>query len=384
MDIQKLQSLLNREEGPKLDFKLELNINSYSGKKELARDVCAIANSRGGRGYIIFGVEDKTKRIVGINPDDFVEEKIQQIISTRCDPPIPISVEVIEYIGKYLAVIIVYSGEQKPYQLREAGAFYIRRGSTTDIMRREEIASLLQDAGLLNYELIPIIRAGIESMNMIKIREYCSKIGAPFDGSNFEVLESLGILTRDRESNEFHPTGGGLLLFGYNPQLYLPHCCIKVLNKINPLHEQVKTFSGPLLQMIDDAEEFVKKVVDEESYPLSAVNEALANAVAYRDYFDMYHEILVLIFNDSLQIISPGSLIKNSNNRIYGDNIPARRNMWLYQRLITLDMKNRFLQTGRGFKRMRKAFSGRGKIKFLNMEDKNVFKVIFPGVEMFK
>lgn len=384
MDIQKLQSLLNKEEGPKLDFKLELNVESWGGKKELARDVCAIANSRGGRGYIVFGVEDKTKNVVGINPDDFSEEKIQQIISTRCEPPIPISVEIIDYNGKYIAVITIYSGEQKPYQLREVGSFYIRRGSTTDVMRREEVASLLQESGLLNYELTPVLKAGIDSMDMNRIKNYTSKIGASFDGSNLEILETLGIIIKDKENNEYHPSGGGMLLFGNDPQLFLPHCCIRVINKINLSLEQVRTFSGPLLDMMDKTENFIEKAISNPIYPLNAVNEALANAVAYRDYFDMYHEILVLLLKESIQIISPGSLVKNSNNSVYGVNIPARRNMWLYQRLITMDTKSRFLQTGRGFKRMRQAFRGRGRVKFLNMEDKNVFKVIFPGIDTLK
>lgn len=383
MDTQKLQSLLNREEGPKLDFKKQLNIDTGSGKKELAKDVSAIANSRGGRGYIIFGVEDKTKRIIGINPEDFKEEKIQQVISTRCEPPIPISIEIVEYLGKHIAVIVIYSGEQKPYQLREVGSFYIRRGSTTDIMRKEELASLLQESGLLNYELTPVTRAGLGALNMERVKEYTKRTGIFVDDSNTAILESLGIIVRDKESGEYHPTSGGLLLFGHNPQLYMPHCCIRVVNKINPGYDQVRTFSGPIFGMIDDVEIYLKNIVNKDSYPLSAVYEAISNAVAYRDYFDIYNEILVLLLKNSIQVISPGSLIKDSSNKLYGVNIPARRNMWLYQRLITIDTKNRFSQSGRGFKRMRKAFSGHGRIKLLNLQDKNVFKVIFPGVEAF-
>jgi len=383
VDIQKLQSLLNREEGPKLDFKLKLDINTASGKKELAKDVSAIANSRGGRGYIVFGVEDKTKKIVGINPEDFQEEKIQQVIGTRCEPPVPISVEIIEYSGKHIAVIVIYSGGQKPYQFREAGSFYIRRGSTTDVMRKEELASLLQESGLLNYELTPVTRAGVDALDMEKIKEYIKRTGVSTDNLDMNLLESLGIIVKDKESSEYHPTSGGLLLFGYNPQLYMPHCGIKVINKINPGYDQVKTFSGPIEDMLDETETYIKNIINNDSYPISAVYEAISNAVAYRDYFDIFNEILILLLKKSIQVISPGSLIKDNNNKVYGVNIPARRNMWLYQRLITIDTKNRFSQSGRGFKRMRKAFSGYGRIKLLNLQDKNVFKVIFPGIEAF-
>ncbi|WHE06136.1 ATP-binding protein [Thermoanaerobacterium thermosaccharolyticum] len=58
MDKKKLKLLVNRDEGHKLDFKLKIDLDLESGRKELAKDVCAIANSRGGRGHIIIGVED--------------------------------------------------------------------------------------------------------------------------------------------------------------------------------------------------------------------------------------------------------------------------------------------------------------------------------------
>ena len=77
MDVHKLKQLLSQEENEKLDFKAELHLSTESERKELVKDVTAIANSRGGRGHIIFGVEDKTKRILGINPELFQEEQIQ-------------------------------------------------------------------------------------------------------------------------------------------------------------------------------------------------------------------------------------------------------------------------------------------------------------------
>ncbi|GAB6169901.1 hypothetical protein JCM1393_23610 [Clostridium carnis] len=146
MNKRKIRSLIKREEGLKLDFKLKLLLNYESGKKELAKDICAIANSKGGRGYIIVGIEDKTKKIVGLNKDElFTEEQIQQIVSSRCEPPIPVSVSKHFIDGKCICVIIIYNGDQKPYQIRETGAFYIRRGSTTDVMRRDELIEAIEE-----------------------------------------------------------------------------------------------------------------------------------------------------------------------------------------------------------------------------------------------
>ncbi|NYC30126.1 putative HTH transcriptional regulator [Clostridium saccharobutylicum] len=101
MDNKKLLFLIKKDEGTKLDFKLKLDLTTENGKKELTKDVCAIANSSGGRGYIIVGIQDKTKKIIGIkNEDMFKEEQIQQIVTTRCEPPIPLEVEFIDIDNK--------------------------------------------------------------------------------------------------------------------------------------------------------------------------------------------------------------------------------------------------------------------------------------------
>jgi predicted HTH transcriptional regulator len=268
--------------------------------------------------------------------------------------------------------------------MRETGTFYIRRGSTTVIMRKEELASILQETGLLNYELTPVLKAGAGSLDMNKVREYTSKIGVDFSGNNFDIIESLGVIVKDREYNEYHPTAGGLMLFGINPQMYLPHTSIRVVNNINPGFKGIETFSGTVLDMIDRAEEHIRSIINNESYPVGTVNEALENAVVHRDYFVIYHETSVVLSSKSFEVISPGSLIGGTEGNTHGVNVPARRNMWLYQRLMTLDTKNRFTQTGTGFSRMRKAFKGIGRVKIVSIDDRNLFKVIFPGLDALK
>ena len=93
MDIDKLRYLINSYESPKLDFKEKFSLEEDNEKKEFARDVCAMANSRGGRGYIIFGIKDKTGEIVGVPDMDISEEKVQQIVTSRIEPPVTIRVE---------------------------------------------------------------------------------------------------------------------------------------------------------------------------------------------------------------------------------------------------------------------------------------------------
>ena len=173
MNKKKLLSLIKQREGTKLDFKLQIDISSESGKKELAKDVCAIANSRGGRGYLIIGIEDRTKRIIGINKlKSLDEEKIQQVVSSRCEPPIPITVEIVNIEGKDIGIITIFDGGQKPYQIKETGAFHIRRGSITDIMRKSELVAAFEENQLMTVETCQMINSSAEFLNMDLVARY--------------------------------------------------------------------------------------------------------------------------------------------------------------------------------------------------------------------
>lgn len=125
MTIQKLEELLRAGEGEKLDYKQELCLDTETKKKEFVKDISAIANSKGGRGYLIFGVTDKTREVVGVGKHPS-EETIFQIVSARCDPPVPLRYEEIDYYGKTVIVLTIFKSEQRPHQILQTGTFYIR------------------------------------------------------------------------------------------------------------------------------------------------------------------------------------------------------------------------------------------------------------------
>ena len=383
MNIKKLMTLLQKDEGTKLDYKLFLDLNSESGKKEFAKDVCAIANSKGGRGYLIVGVKDKTKEIVGLDDDKiFAEERVQQIISSRCEPPIPIQVDILKYNNKKIEVITVFDGYQKPYQIRETGAFHIRRGSTTDVMRKYEVLKAFEENLDLSIETFPIMKSNKNFLNMDLINKYFTKKGIFINKENEEfLLESVGITFREKESNKIKCTYGGLIVFSEINSLCISNNVIKIINKLNENTDTVNMIQGSLLTMIYSADEIIKIVLPKD-YPIDAVLEAIKNAVLYREYTEMNRVIEVIITDKSVVIESPGDRIE-SNNKAKNDKY-IKRNMWIYEKLITLDDAHLFVNDGRGFNRMIKSFKGKGRVKFVNSRIDNSFKVILPGVIYFK
>lgn len=370
MDAQKVLSILSREEGPKLDFKVKLILDTESTKKELAKDICAIANSKGGRGYMLFGIEDKTKRIIGISKDDFNEEKIQQIVSTRIEPPVPVSADLVVIDKKLIGILTIFNTDQKPHQLRENGAFYIRRGSTTDIMRKEEIASMLQENGLISSELLPVIKAYYNDLDESKIVDFLRKSGLP-DKIDFTILQSLGILSKEKDYNEYHPTLGAMLLFGKYPYYFIPHGIIKIHNKINPALSGIHISKGTIFEALEDALRFINLCINSRFFSMDIVEDLLGNSIIHRDYFDINNCIDIFISHKYLEIINPGSALREFSRK----DIYIRRNMWLYLKALAIDNENKYFRKNIDYSQFTKNF---GKIKYYNILSKNKFKVIIP------
>lgn len=380
MDTKKFLNLLKKMEGPKLDFKQLMNIDNDSGRRELAKDVCAIANSRGGRGYIIIGIEDKTKKIIGVDKN-FSEEKIQQIISSRIEPPVPISLETLKYKGKNIVIINIYDGPQKPYQMRENGAFYTRRGSTNDTMRKQEIISALQQNLNVNMELCPIPHSKLNCIDNYMVDKYFLSQGIKVNDENrLELMEDASIVYMDKDSGKYVATLGGLLIFSNVNNVYIPHNMIKIVNNINKNFKRISIIQGNLLSIMDKAEDVIKNIITVKSYPTEGVNEGIRNAVLYRDYSDFSRIIDIIVGNNSIVITSPGMLSNRKDTNYYNY---TRRNMWIYEKIIALDSEKRYIGIAAGFNRMQKLFKSVGRVKFINSIKDDYFRIIYPGVNKF-
>lgn len=381
MDIKRFLNLLKKSEGSKLDFKEYVDLNVDSGRKELAKDVCAIANSRGGRGYLIVGVEDKTKKITGILKGDLNEEKIQQIVSSRIDPPVPVSIEFINYKKKDIAIINIYDGSQKPYQMRDNGAFYIRRGSTNDTMRKQEIISVISENLTLNSELCGIPNTDIRCLDEKIVNKYFTIQGIDINEKNrIQIMEDASIIFMDKERDKYMITLGGLLVFSKTNNIYLPHNMIKITNRVNKLQSAFYIVQGDLIHILDRTEKILSNIIGSH-YPIEALNQGIRNVIIYRDYSDFSREIEIVVDNNSIVITSPGILIRKKNAKSF-DYI--KRNMWIYEKLITLDNKGRFIKSGNGFNSIKKSFKNKGKVKFVNSMINDSFKIIYPGINKFK
>jgi len=141
-----LSTLLSSYEDVGLEFKRQISEScsfTPSEKKELAKDISAMANTLGGR--IIIGYEKKESRLYGISSDivsgiSEYFDTIQRILKDRCYPPVSFHTSLEEYKGKKLIVIEIPQS-QFPHQMKDTGAIYIRRGAVIDTAKPHEIAA---------------------------------------------------------------------------------------------------------------------------------------------------------------------------------------------------------------------------------------------------
>jgi len=289
---------------------------------EVVAEICAFANSKGGR--LILGVSDEGE-IVGLKKD--WSDEISNWITTKLDPPLEdITIQKFLIEEKLIIVVEIPIGSQKPYALLRRGTrdYWVRFGSTKRKATYEELRRLYQASLRISGDEIPVAGTSMEDIDM----EYFSSFFQNFFGKSLEEELESGIsleklLTNMRIVADSQLTTAGLLIFGKNPQRFLPYCIIwavrfKGCSTTEPMIDK-KEIRGKLNDQIEEAEKFFKNHLNlkgdikdferEEKYeiPLEALRESIVNAVAHRDY-TVRSNIRIFIFDDRVEIISPGEL----------------------------------------------------------------------------
>jgi len=177
------------------------------------------------------------------------------------------------------------------------------------------------------------------------------------------------------EGELFRTQASGLLFLGKDPSMHFPQCRVfadafrGIVQDSTPA-DQV-TFSGPAPVLVDQVWDFVQKNtrhpmrvvgftrISLDEYPRETVREAVVNAVAHRDYEDSSRQILVRLFADRLEILSPGGLMRPLTVQKIkkGDCPPCSRNPVLGQYLNHLRLMD---QRGSGIGRMKTAMLNHG------------------------
>jgi len=298
--------------------------------RDLAKEIIALSNHKGG--YVFLGVADD-KQIVGLTRADN-EERIMNL----CDDLVLPTVYPTYYetsIGEIkIAIIEIEAGSIKPYCIPKGeekkfnpDEIYIRQGGKTRKLRsREELQRLFQASAHLHYEIIPVAYADMENFDLETATEFLNKNirqVSVASGNSEKALKNLDLLVETGKG--LQPTIAGLLLFGKGDiKKFLPQAgitCVRIdgQSKTDQKSDH-KFFNDNLFANFNSAWNFFKiynsrtyriegkNRIDKFAYPDKVFREILANACIHRDYTIAGSEIMVWIFEDRIEISSPGRL----------------------------------------------------------------------------
>ncbi len=286
----------------------------------IAEHLVAFANSEGG--MIVIGMNAQGQVVNPVYGEELegalkaAERLCRPLVVTRWEP---------------LAVEGMYGiGVPRSPELHSLadGRVLIRAGGENRPLGGEEIRQLAATKSAGDFESERVAGAGWDDLDAEVIAEYIEKRQQrqrkPSQAQPAELLQELGALDHNG-----YPTYAGLLLFGKNPQQFIPQAGLVFVKfpGTEPRGEEGlagygrrEEFGGPLARVIEGAwqvlwEEMnvsavIKGLEREETaeYPPFAVREALVNAVCHRDYRLRGRRIEVRMYADRLEVISPGGL----------------------------------------------------------------------------
>jgi ATP-dependent DNA helicase RecG len=315
---EEFKQLIQRREGETLDFKQEMPRSS-----DLAKLVTAFYNTQGG--VIVFGVEDDTRRPIGVANPQGIEEGVVNILRARCSLDVMPSIECVTHRGMEFVVVTCPQGSHKPYLVTGETRPYVRVGSSNRQAQDEEVRRLYVEGSEGGFEALPCRQATTADLSPARIAAYVQRreetAGRALGLADEEVLRSLGCLVE--QEGDWMPTNAGVLLFAEDPQYFIGQAevaCVRFKGTDVVTYIDRRDLHGPLYQLVDDAEQFIYRHmkigrriegfvgVEYREYPAEAVREAIVNAVVHRDYSRRGQRIRIFMFDDRIEVYSPGTL----------------------------------------------------------------------------
>ena len=330
------------------DSYLELKEVRFAGQKvsaphkdSLADELAAFANSRGG--VCVLGVDD-AREVLGIPLGrlDMVEDYVRQICMDSITPPLTPIIERLTLpstTGEQLPVLKLDVASSL-FVHKSPGGYLHRVGSAKREMAPDYLARLFQQrsqARIIRFDEQPVPGAWLDDLADGLWQRFAS---LRVQDTREVLLDKLAMARPDVDGT-LRPTIAGVLMASFDPRQWLPNAFIQavayrgtgVLPQGDAAYQlDAQDITGPLDAQVLAACHFVRKNMqvyaskdegrhDLPQYDMTAVFEALVNAVAHRDYSIHGAKIRLRLFADRLELYSPGAI----PNTMTVDSLPYRQ-----------------------------------------------------------
>lgn len=331
-----LDAIISQTEGQYFERK-----NAKIAPKDFIKHLIGFANAGGG--MFVIGIEDDGEITGFKKPKAHSVSEYLHAVQTLQKIPIVHRSEVVAVqnsVGKP-DELLVFHIEPSLNRVIEAddGTAYLRSKDQTLLLKYEQRKQLEYDKGQRNFEDEIVPDADFSDLDIELLEEYKRHLNST--SALDEILYARNLMNKSGQI-----TNAGILLFGKNPSRYFPNARIKVLkydgttqktgSQINIIKEfqlegalpklitqarQVVASQLREFQTLDDNGNFVKM----DEYPEFAWFEGIVNAVTHRSYAFLGDYIRVSIYDNRLEIFSPGKLpnivtVENMLNTRYSRN----------------------------------------------------------------
>lgn len=310
---------------------VEFKVSRPEKSIKYMKSVVAFANGKGGR--IVFGVEDDSRKIIGVPEESVFHEMdaITNAISDSCEPVIVPDIYPQTIDGKTIIIVEISAGKQKPYYIKQDGitdGVYMRVSGTSRKADREMTQEMYYESEGRSYDTV--IRRDL-LISDEEIDKFCAEIKevalsncknevqrqAVRDVTK-NVLLNWGVLAEDEEGS-IHPTNAYVFLTGQDAFLSKIQCGM-FKGTTRAVFVDKRDYEGPLWRQAEEAFQFVLRNIrlgakieglyrqDIYELPPDSIRELIINAVMNCSFLQSSH-IQVAIYDDRLEITSPGGLM---------------------------------------------------------------------------
>lgn len=292
--------------------------------REIAKHISAFANAAGGK--LVVGIEDNGE-VTGFRRNGARDiENFERAALATCTPT-PIvhreRISVVNSSGEDDTVLVLDIEPSTSHSVARMsdGDVFLRQNDKSVKLNREQVIALEFDKGQRIFEDELVKDSSIDDVDHEVLDRYKEILGT--EVSDEQVLRSRRFM-RDGKL-----TVAGALLFAQDPSVMMPQARVRILRydgvkmetgeRLNITKE--RCFCGPLPKVIQGAYELMSSMLREfqflgpdgkfqtvPEYPEFAWFEGLVNAVTHRDYSFRGDYIRISMFDDRMEIISPGAL----------------------------------------------------------------------------
>ena len=300
---------IQKGESKTLEFKQQLPKG-----QQIAKTLIAFANGSGGK--LIVGVTDD-RQLVGIQDDIFeLQDKITSMIYELCAPQLAAQIYIENIDGVELLVVEVARGSLFPYYLKPAGreqGTYIRLGASNRVAAPEYIQQLELQRLNVSFDSLANYQHPLDKLDLTVLE---TAFKAADKALTLEKMLNLKLVVE--EQGQHYASYGLLILLGQYEHVITQCARFKGTNMSVFLDR--KQYTGDLFSQIEQTEIFIKnhlslraeirglKRYDYLEIPENAIREALVNAYVHRDYSNFGRNIKVAVYDDLVNIVSPGGL----------------------------------------------------------------------------